>query len=511
MGRTNTASAWTNDLDDCLKRQVEQVSVEHRIDWDEVSKYVPGMTSSACCTRWTSSFKEASRRQPWTEGERDLLRGLVAEAVGNEKEVNLRTADWRRIASMMRRRTCKQVRDQWNLQLDPKIDRDRWSEEENVIILKLHVRFGTSWTKIARELNKERRTRGKDTRRTDNQIKNHWYSTLRKRAGEVEVSAAQLVKRKSVPKRVASRRVAEELDNYISDDEDTQLQAQMEAELAGAHANEETAGDGDSQDTQSPTHESTTPGGVTPDHEETTPSHGDIVDREDDARDPLPPQIEIPMRRHDLDMIPSLAPSIASDAVPSLAPFASFNISLPPYNEQGVHNSPRYRLQLHPRTPISRSPHLFVTRPSKRRRCSAEEGGDVAEEDRSTPRRKAAKEVHLDDSLRVPENPLFSTVSLHGFSELVDETSLSPNAPQLALSEPSSAFVSRGHLHGRLDEPGFRLRLQRREDSTPVLSEHSMAGTLPDDPLFLSSEAGALTPGVFRVTSKSPLIFTDMI
>lgn len=59
---------------------------------------------------------------------------------------------WSEISSLLPGRLGKQCRDRWYNQLDPTLNREPWTEEEDNILLKLHEKLGNRWIEISRQL-----------------------------------------------------------------------------------------------------------------------------------------------------------------------------------------------------------------------------------------------------------------------------------------------------------------------------------------------------------------------
>ncbi|CAI5481045.1 unnamed protein product [Closterium sp. Yama58-4] len=118
------------------------------------------MTRTPCCE------KAEVRKGPWTREEDELL----VKAIKEHGEGN-----WSAIPKKAGLIRCgKSCRLRWANYLRPDLKRGAFSAEEEALIVRLHKEMGNRWAKIALEL----------PGRTDNDIKNHWNTRIKKKLRE---------------------------------------------------------------------------------------------------------------------------------------------------------------------------------------------------------------------------------------------------------------------------------------------------------------------------------------
>lgn len=156
---TKINSRWTEDEDILLTLLIQS---EQFTRWREIALRIPLKTTFQCKYRWTKILKPGLKKGPWTKEEDEILLAFVKQQGSR---------NFQHASKLLNGRSPKQCYERYINALNPKVKKGDWTIDEDYMIFLLFSHHGGRWTKFTRFFNEKR---------SENSLKNRFYSFLRK-------------------------------------------------------------------------------------------------------------------------------------------------------------------------------------------------------------------------------------------------------------------------------------------------------------------------------------------
>ena len=148
---------WSRQEDQLLLTLVDEYK-NSKIKWPKISISIVTKTTRQCYSRY-AQINPKFNKGMWLKKEDDELL----------KNISKYGRKWSLLASLMKTRSNKQIRDRYLNCLDQRLSKISFTKEEDIQIIQLVSKYGSNWSQIAKEIQG----------RTGDNIKNRYNWSIR--------------------------------------------------------------------------------------------------------------------------------------------------------------------------------------------------------------------------------------------------------------------------------------------------------------------------------------------
>ena len=134
--RQKTSTRWTEKQNQILSNCIDNLADKSKINWREISSLLKNKDETQCSRRYKTLFSKFKKGR-WTEAEDKLLKNLI-EKFGDK---------WCFISKIIGNRSSKQIKSRFEENLNTHIYKNKFSENEDLLIMNLYKIFSNRWTK----------------------------------------------------------------------------------------------------------------------------------------------------------------------------------------------------------------------------------------------------------------------------------------------------------------------------------------------------------------------------